>query len=362
MDKMMDSPWVLRITALGLAILLFFSVRSDLDTTKRIAVNEQEDIIRDVPVEVYYDTDNLIVTGVPQTVDVRVSGPLQLVLPLRATKDFKVFVDLNQLVLGKHKVKLQYENISDKIDVAIEPRSIDIEIEEKVTKEFRVDPEMNRGNIADGYVLKDMKVNPATVYVTGAKSVIDSISYVKATIDGDSTIKGAFSQEASVRVLDRDLNKLDVTVKPEKVKVDVDVGEYSQEIPIKISQTGNVKAGLEVVNVSAEQQSVTVYGSKSIVDVMESIDVPLDLGKVTESKTYTITIPKPEGVKKLSEDTIKVKVEVRQTAIETPIDPKPNETPNVENEAQQDNKEEKPVEEEDAKETTEQPESTETKE
>ena len=80
MDKMMDSPWVLRLTSLALAILLFFSVRSEINSNERLTVNMQEDVIRDVPVEVYYDTDNLIVTGIPAVVDVRIKGPSHVVL------------------------------------------------------------------------------------------------------------------------------------------------------------------------------------------------------------------------------------------------------------------------------------------
>ncbi|CAM5694251.1 CdaA regulatory protein CdaR OS=Lysinibacillus sphaericus OX=1421 GN=LS41612_01450 PE=4 SV=1 [Lysinibacillus sphaericus] len=72
MDKMMDSPWVLRIIALFLACLLFFSVRAELASTDKTAMTEQVEVIRDVPVEVYYDDDSLIVTGIPKTVNVTV--------------------------------------------------------------------------------------------------------------------------------------------------------------------------------------------------------------------------------------------------------------------------------------------------
>ena len=67
------------------------------------ATNEV-DIITQVPLEVYYDTENLIVTGLPKTVDVTIEGPRQIVLKAKLTKDFKVFVDLNALLIGEHRV------------------------------------------------------------------------------------------------------------------------------------------------------------------------------------------------------------------------------------------------------------------
>ncbi|CEA05944.1 YbbR-like protein [Metalysinibacillus saudimassiliensis] len=316
MDKMIDSPWVLRITSLALAILLFFSVRSEINSNERLAVNEQEDVIRDVPVEVYYDTDNLIVTGIPSVVDVRIKGPMQDVLKVKASRDFKVFIDLNRLLIGEHKVKLQYENISRKLDVELDPATVDIKIEERVTKEFKVEAEMNRQTIAEGFVLKGLNVTPPNVFITGAKSTIDSISYVKATVAGDNS-KEHFTQNADVRVLDKELNKLDVEVNPKTVKVDIDISEYSRDVPITLTQKGKPKSGLQIDDMKAEQRFITVYGTKSIVDAITTIEVPVDVAKFTESKTYNVPITKPEGISKLGADAIKVKVQISKTAEET---------------------------------------------
>ena len=316
MDKMMDSPWVLRLTSLALAILLFFSVRSEINSNERLTVNMQEDVIRDVPVEVYYDTDNLIVTGIPAVVDVRIKGPAQDVLKVKASRDFKVFMDLNRLLIGEHKVKLKYENISRKLDVELDPDTVDIVIEERVTKEFKVEAEMNRQTIAEGFVLKGLAVTPPNVFITGAKSVIDNISYVKATVAGDNS-KENFMQNADVRVLDKELNKLDVEVNPKTVKVDIEIGEYSRDIPIALVQIGKVKAGIQIDDMKAEQRFITVYGTKSIVDAITTIEVPVDISKFTESKTYSVPAVKPEGVSKLGTDAIKVKVQISKTTEET---------------------------------------------
>jgi len=316
MDKMMDSPWVLRLTSLALAILLFFSVRSEINSNERLTVNMQEDVIRDVPVEVYYDTDNLIVTGIPAVVDVRIKGPAQDVLKVKASRDFKVFMDLNRLLIGEHKVKLKYENISRKLDVELDPDTVDIVIEERVTKEFKVEAEMNRQTIAEGFVLKGLAVTPPNVFITGAKSAIDNISYVKATVAGDNS-KENFMQNADVRVLDKELNKLDVEVNPKTVKVDIEIGEYSRDIPIALVQKGKVKAGIQIDDMKAEQRFITVYGTKSIVDAITTIEVPVDISKFTESKTYSVPAVKPEGVSKLGTDAIKVKVQISKTTEET---------------------------------------------
>lgn len=313
MDKMIDSPWVLRIIAFFLASLLFFYVRTELSATNKTPpLNEHVEVIRDVPVEVFYDDENLIVTGLPKTVNVTIKGPLQIVVEAKATKDFSVFVDLNQLLMGEHQVKLQYENISEKLQVTLDPSTVDVNIEERITREFRVDPEMNPRLIDEGYVLKGMAAEPATVFVTGAKSTIDSISYVKATVKGEQGSKQPFSQEAAVKVLDRDLNKLDLTMEPENVKVKVDIAEYSKELPLNIQQIGTAPEGITINALTNDVKTVKIFGKKSIIDVLSEIIVEVDASKITEAKTYEFEVKLPEGATKVSEPKIKVKADVTE--------------------------------------------------
>ena len=247
MDKIFESYWALRITALVLAFALFFYAKADMDTKSGTSVSAQTDILYNVPLEVYYDDTNLIVTGLPETVNVMISGPRQIVLQTKNIKDFKVFVNLNSLMIGEHHVTIQHEGFSDKLEVSIEPKSVNVVIEERVTKEFRVDPEMNNRLIAEEYILEKMTAEPATVMVTGAKSVIENISYVKATVTGEPGIKSSFEQEANVKVLNADLNRLDVVIEPEKVNVKVDIKEYSREIPITIKQIGEFQEGISLL-------------------------------------------------------------------------------------------------------------------
>ena len=84
----------------------------------------------------------------------------------------------------------------------------------------------------------NMEVDPATIEVTGAKSVIESISFVKVTATGDNGINKSFEQKARVRVLDKDLNKLNVVIDPEEVTVKVEIAEYNKEVPIVCKSRG----------------------------------------------------------------------------------------------------------------------------
>jgi YbbR domain-containing protein len=317
MDKLFDSPWMLRLTALFLAGALFFYIQADLNKESDKPSSTETDVITNVPLEVYYDDNNLFVSGVPETVDVKISGPPAIVLKAKLEKDFKVFVDLNSLLIGKHSVTIQSENFSEKLNVSIEPRTINVEIEEKITEEFRVEPEMNNSLVAEDYIIKSTIATPSRVTITGAKSVIDNISYVKATITGDKGIKESFEQAATVKVLDRDLNKLDVSVNPDKVKVKVEINEYSREVPITIKEVGTAPEGVTIEHLSVEPAKITVYGPKASIETLENVAVKVDLANITESGSYEVEIALPTGAVKLSQNNIIIHADAYSEPIET---------------------------------------------
>lgn len=319
MDKLFDSPWTLRLAALVLSGLLFFYVQYSESNTRETSTSMETDLISNVPLDVYYDDDNLHVTGVPETVDVKISGPMQIVMKTKLSDDFKVFVDLNSLLIGEHRVTIQHENFSDKLDVTINPATINVTIEEKIAEEFRVEPEMNSRLIAEDYIVKGMTAEPSRVSISGAKSVIENISYVKATVTGEKGISETFDHEATVKVLDRDLNKLDVTINPEKVNVHVEVNEYSRELPITIQQKGAPKAGVTIENLSADPHTAYVYGPRTVIDALTEVVAEFDVSAVTGAGSYGAKLALPTGATKLSRDTIIIHADVsvtEQSAVE----------------------------------------------
>lgn len=315
MDKFLDRPWFLRLTALCLAVILFFSVKGEEQASRNTA-GDIVALIQDVPVEVYYDTENLMVTGVPEMVNMTIEGPPNIVQTTKLLKDFTLKLDLQHLTLGEHTVRIQAENLSDKLDVRLEPATVHVNIEEKVTQSFRVDPEMNTRLLAEGYELSKIEVQPSTISVTGAKSVVESISFVKVSVTGDSNIDKSFEQQARVRVLDRDLNKLSVSLDPEEVAVKVDIQQYSRSIPVKISKKGKLPDGLTLESLTAEDKTVKVYGPKNAVDAVKEIPVEVDLSKLKKSGKVEVEVQKPEGVAKVSPAKLKVQAVVSGAADE----------------------------------------------
>lgn len=322
MDKLMDSPWFLRFTALFLAIILFFSVKAG---EEKSAVGSAQDMIRDIPVDVFYDNENLVVTGVPEKVNMTIDGPANIVQTTKLLKDFTLKVDLRSLPMGQHTVRIQPENISAKLKVRIDPATVDVVIEEKITQTFRVDPELNERLLAEDFHVTKIDVVPTTIEVTGAKSVIESISFVKASVTAEKGINKSFSQQARVRVLDRDLTKLNVTIVPEQVDVKVEVAEYNKEVPIVLKSRGTPAADVKIDSLMTEEKTINLTGPRKVLDDIKEFAIDVDVSHVDGPGTLTVDVKKPKGISKMSLKQVKVKVEatVSDTDLEVtdPVDP-----------------------------------------
>jgi len=330
MDNLFDRPWFLRFTALVLAIFFFITVQAEDDNTSRNTIGDTVDMIRDIPVEVYYDNENLVVTGVPEAVNMTIDGPANLVQSAKLMKDFSLKVDLRSLPIGQHTVEIQTENLSDKLKVKLEPATVEVNIEEKITKSFPVDPEMNERLLAEDYNLVKMEVEPSSVEVTGAKSVIESISFVKVSATKETGIDKSFEQKARVRVLDRELNKLNVTIEPEEVAVKVHVEKNKKEVPIVVKQKGSPPDGVTIHSLTSATKAVTLFGPRAVLDPIKEIEVNVDVSQLQESGSFDVSLPKLKGVKDVSTEKIKVSVNMtkeqedsNETPPEVSVQPEP---------------------------------------
>ncbi|MGR3766530.1 CdaR family protein [Rossellomorea sp. NS-SX7] len=317
MDKFMESKWFMRVVGLLLAFILYLSVNfDDIQKTANNSSNPQTsfDTIQNVPLEVFYDSENLVVSGLPETVNLTVDGPKAIVQPTKTLKDFQVYVDLNDVGIGEHQVPVEIDNISDKLKVKINPEFVTVTVQEKVTEEFTIEPEFNSGLLSNGFEAEGLSVNPKTVKVTGAKDQIDQIAYVKATLDIEGEINENVTREAKVQVLDREYNKLNVQIEPEYVDVTVSVVNPSKEVPIAVKEKGSLPEGTTLESISVEPETANVFGRQEVLDTIEELTAEIDLSKITKDTTISVPLSLKEGLNKVAPEEVKVKIDVNTKA------------------------------------------------
>lgn len=310
MDRILNNKWSIRIIALLLAAILFTSVHaSNKDTTSFSTTSSSDsEVIENVPVKVYYDKTNLYISGVPETVTVTISGPRSIVQSAKAQQDFTVYADLKNASIGTQEVKLQVKDLSDRLKVKIDPASVSVNVQEKVTKKFSVDVELNKSVIADGYQAGTPIIDPKKVSITGAKDTIEQIAYVKATLEDDGNHKSEFTDKATVSVFDSNLNKLDVDVSPQEVEVTVPVEKVGKSVPIKIKQEGTPESDIEISSMTPDKSEVVVVGDDAVLDKIKEIEIPIDVSKIKADTVKEVTVPVPNGAKSVQPTTIEVKI------------------------------------------------------
>lgn len=320
MDKMMDNPWFMKVVALVLAMLLFGSVpKNDPDKPGDVNVpsDEKVETIEDVPVKSYYDTDNLVVSGVPDTVTIKLQGPKNLVQQASALRNFEVFVDLTETEMGNQRVPVTIRDVSDRLTVTIEPGYADVSVQEKVSKEFKVEAEYSGNIVEEGYLAEKPTVKPNKVKITGAKDIVDRITYVKATVNSNSKITETITREASVLVLDKEMNKLNVEVEPKMVEVTIPVKSSSEKVPIEIVRKGTLPSGVTIESITLDNKEAEIIADPDVLAEVDSVRVEVDISNVTKDTEITLPIIISNGVVKVAPETAKVTIRASRQSEKT---------------------------------------------
>lgn len=297
-DKLIDTRWFMKVVALLIALLLFDSVYDTNSDRTNINVpgDEGSTIIENIPVKAYYDTDNLVVSGLPETVAVTLDGPKSHLENAKAQRNFEVYVDLSDAEIGRQEVEVGIRDLSDKLEYIIDPSTVDVTVDEKVTEEFHVEAEFNNSLLEQGYTAEAALAEPNTVKITGAKNVIESIAYVKATVNAKGPITESFTETAAINVLDRNMNKLDVEVDPGEVDVSVDVKRLSKTVPIDIVEKGSLPAGVELDSLKLSQTEATIYAPENVLSDVKTVRVEVDLSEIDQDQEFKLPVIISDGV------------------------------------------------------------------
>ncbi|MBM7554146.1 YbbR-like domain-containing protein [Thalassobacillus pellis] len=316
MDNWLKSPWFIRVISLLMAVLLWTTVNlDDSNQSDALLINdgsEDVEVLNNVPVEVRYDEKSYTVSGVPQNVSVTLQGPNSVLAPVVRQKNFELYVDLEELGPGTHRVNIQHSGISNRLAVQLEPKTINVTIAERVKEEYPVSVDFtNEQELLENYNVGEPKVNPSEVTITGGEDLVDSVALVQAIVDVSGATETIENVEAPVKVYDSEGNELNVLVEPTTVQVKVPIETPSKTVPIEVKTTGEAPEGYAVKTVKPEVQEVTVFGPDQVLEKIEKIgNITVDVSDITETTTVEAEIHLPEGVKSVDKETVEVTVEM----------------------------------------------------
>ena len=311
LDKLLSK----KSTLVVISLILAFGTFLIIDNESNIMIDQYAEVLYNQKVSATYNEELYVVEGLPKTVDVTLVGQKRHIFLAKQSPAKGVTVDLTGLKPGNHKVTLKYSQRIKSLDYKLDPSQVTVTIYEKVseTRSLTVDV-LHKEELDSKLYIKDVKIDRSNVIIKGAAYKLKKVATVKALVDvnelsnpkaGVITLK-----DVPLVAYDNDGNVVDVEIVPEKVNCDITITSPSKEVSIKLVPKGNLAFGKSISSITSSVSTVTVYGEESVINNINSIEVPVDVKGLESDKNYTITLSKPTGVTELSVKTITVKVKV----------------------------------------------------
>ena len=107
---------------------------------------------------------------------------------------------------------------------------------------------------------------------------------------------------------------VDVEIVPETVTATVNIESYSGTAKLKVipKNIDKISFGKAISSITTSVNEISIYGDQETVNKYSESYIPIevDVAGLTDNKTYTVVVPKPEGIREVSEKTITVKISI----------------------------------------------------
>ncbi|MEI7028322.1 CdaR family protein [Paenibacillus sp. y28] len=312
MDKWLRNVNVVRVIALVLGILLWVIVQIDMDRSGASSISDsQVKTISNVSIRPVYDETMYAIRSIePETVMITLRGTASVLRKLNPDQ-VKIVLDLTKYGKGTHAdVPLRAEGFPSGVSIDIEPSTVKVNMEEKVTKEVPITMNVT-GTPASGLKAGQPVVKPSKVYVTVPSSRLDEVDSVKGEINVDGA-KAAVTKQVKLAVYDKQGKEVNALITPQSVvDVEVPVTVPFKQMPLQIKITGLPPVGFSISSYTPSVSQVTVYGPQEVLDEMEFYDgAELNLSNVRKDETVKLEVPLKPRVTQVEPTKLDVEVKV----------------------------------------------------
>ncbi|MFQ9705606.1 MAG: YbbR-like domain-containing protein [Limosilactobacillus pontis] len=227
-----NHKWVMRLASLVLAILLFayvngskngFLRQNTRNNNENSVLMSNKSVTLKMPLDITVDNSKYVVSGYPQYVKVRLSGPSALVTTTSNTQNFKVYADLSSLGAGKHRVPIKTSGLNAELRANVEPKNITVQIQPRRTVNVKVSVRLNARNLADDYQAGHPHADVDSVQVTGAQNEVRRVNRVVAYVVVPRDAKGNLQRQVTLQALDHNGQTLNVVIWPATTTVTVPI-------------------------------------------------------------------------------------------------------------------------------------------
>ncbi len=308
LDKFLFNKKYSKVVSLVLAILLYGIVNYNALSSSYQSSLRYSKTISDVTVTAKYNADTFEVTGLPETVDVVMTGDAANVTSAANSESGTVICDLDGLTEGEHEVKLTTEGYGNNVNIVVNPTNVTVTLKKKTTQQFDISYDfINQDRMDSKYSPGTPEFEYTKINVRASKDTLDSIAFVKALIDVGSQTSD-FEQDAILVAYDSSGNPVNADIVPDTVHVKVPVTSPSKSVKVQVQVSGEVPDNKAIDSITMDQETVTIYGSETTLADIEQVVVTLDASSLTKDSTILRPIVLPAGVSSASASQVTMNV------------------------------------------------------
>ncbi len=268
-----------------------------------------------IPIEVIgQSSDTVIDTDLSENVSLTLRAPSSIWNMLIVEKaPVRAFVDLAGLGVGPHTVPVQIQIGTKPVEIiSYSPRSVTLEIESLLTKEMDIRV-IYQGSLPIGFQAEDPVLTPTTVTVSGAESLVKSVTEVRA-VAKLTDVKTSIHQTLSLVAVNANGQVVSgVSITPDKVEYTQQVVERGgyRNVVVKVVTAGVVPAGYKLTSLSVFPPTITVFSSDTaLVDALPGYveTVPIDLTGKSSDFEQRVALNLPFRIQAIEADQITVSV------------------------------------------------------
>ena len=321
-EKFITTKKALLVISLLIAFLAFFK----LDKDSNIMMNNYAERLNNEPVTAIYNEEAYVIEGIPKSADVVLIGNKSNIFLAKQYPSKGISLDLRELGTGTHKVELKYSQSFGFVDYTIDPSYVTVVIYDKVSASREVGYELlHRESLDSKLDITDVTLSKSEITIKGNEATLNRVGYVKAMIDLNNLVDpkaGVMTLKNCNLVAYDDSGKVvDVEILPTSVDVELTLSSSSKTVPIKVmpEEGDKLALGYAISSLTPSSNSIEIFGSEENLAKVDFVPVYVDVEGVSENKTYTVNITKPNGIRDISIKTINVNLAVtKESQVEIP--------------------------------------------
>ncbi len=310
LDYIFSRPNFIIYVSLILAVIMFVLIDSRVITL----VESEAEVLTNIPVKVNYNEEAYVVEGIPETVDIVLIGRKSDIYLAKQLGTNMVILDLSDYEArdSAYKVYLSYTKSIDSINYKLDPSYVSVTIKDKISITKTIDYDLvNIDALNERLSVENVELSKSEVVVKGSRDTLNKIASIKALIDlNNNSLSDAGTYDLdNITVLAYDSKGniiTDIEIVPTTLTASITLDTYSKSVPIQVKTTGSLVTGKAIASIlinNSNAHSVTIYGDQESINDISSVPVTINVADqgTSGTKSYNVTINKPNGVRAISE-------------------------------------------------------------